>query len=161
MMTTSLSEKIEAVLRGAGLSDQPGQVDSSIHSWRCEHPDRYGACTCFRELVAELVDALVPDHGVLVSFETQPVTETDWEHSYSTSSTDLVKPQVLAHRLSEQELAELAFQIEAVGTLGESDAYSDLDALIAQIGAEPAQRVREQTRTQTFTLTDMSEAGPS
>lgn len=29
-------------------------VDSGIHSWRCEYPDRYGPCTCLEELVDDL-----------------------------------------------------------------------------------------------------------
>lgn len=44
----------EELLRGWGLSDRPWEFDSSIHSWRCEHPDRYGECSCFQELVQEL-----------------------------------------------------------------------------------------------------------
>jgi hypothetical protein len=51
-------EAIEKVMRGAGLSDEPQQFDSSIHSWRCEHPDRYGKCSCFQELAAELLALL-------------------------------------------------------------------------------------------------------
>lgn len=52
------NDGIEAVLRGAGLSDRPWEYDSSIHSWRCEHPDRYGECSCFAELVADLHEAV-------------------------------------------------------------------------------------------------------
>lgn len=49
---------LERVLRENGLTDRPDLYDSSIHSWRCEHPDRYGPCSCFRELVGE-IDALI------------------------------------------------------------------------------------------------------
>ena len=51
-----MSEAVEAVLRGAGLTDKPGEFDSSIHSWRCEHPETYGPCDCFQELVRELAE---------------------------------------------------------------------------------------------------------
>lgn len=51
-----MSEAIEAVLRGAGLSDKPGEYDSDIHSWRCTHPEIYGACDCYQELVRELAE---------------------------------------------------------------------------------------------------------
>lgn len=51
---TDLRSDVERVLRENGLTDRPDQYDSSIHSWRCEHPDRYGPCTCFAELVGEL-----------------------------------------------------------------------------------------------------------
>lgn len=48
------AERVEAVLRAAGLSDRAWEFDSSIHSWRCEYPERYGRCDCFAELVSEL-----------------------------------------------------------------------------------------------------------
>lgn len=50
------SGEIERVLRENGLTDRPDLYDSSIHSWRCE---RYGGCSCFQELVADLA-ALFP-----------------------------------------------------------------------------------------------------
>lgn len=50
-----IKQKIRAVLEGAGLSDNPEEFDSSIHSWRCEYPDTYGQCTCFQELLDQLV----------------------------------------------------------------------------------------------------------
>jgi len=46
--------EVERVLREHGLSDDPGQFDSNIHSWRCEYPDHYGPCSCFQELRDEL-----------------------------------------------------------------------------------------------------------
>ena len=51
-----MSDAIEAALRGAGLTDKPGEFDSTIHSWRCEHPETYGPCDCFQELVRELAE---------------------------------------------------------------------------------------------------------
>lgn len=96
------------------------------------------------QLTEIVIGAIVPDAGVLVSFETKPYTESDWELGYEVSSTDLASPEVLAHRLSERELAELYFQIEAVGSLGESDAYHQLDKAIEQLG-EPAATKRRTT----------------
>ena len=46
--------EIERILRENGLTDEPSKYDGSIHSWRCEYPDRYGECSCFAELVADL-----------------------------------------------------------------------------------------------------------
>ena len=46
--------QVEAVLRGAGLSDKPEEFDSDMHSWRCQLPERYGRCDCFGELATEL-----------------------------------------------------------------------------------------------------------
>lgn len=43
-------ETPEELLRGWGLTDRPAEFDGDIHSWRCSHPDRYGACTCFQEI---------------------------------------------------------------------------------------------------------------
>lgn len=45
---------VERVLRANGLSEQPGQYDSDIHSWRCSYPEMYGPCSCFQELRDEL-----------------------------------------------------------------------------------------------------------
>lgn len=56
-----MSEEIVAVLRAHGLSDRPDLYDSSIHSWRCAHPDRYGPCDCFAELVSDLAKLTCPD----------------------------------------------------------------------------------------------------
>ncbi|MDU2072532.1 MAG: hypothetical protein E7E98_08495 [Cutibacterium avidum] len=61
MQPTSLRERIDTVLQGAGLSPRPDEFDSSIHSWRCKYPDRYGRCTCLAELVDDLVRAVTDD----------------------------------------------------------------------------------------------------
>lgn len=61
MQPTSLRERIDTVLQRAGLSSRPDEFDSSIHTWRCEHPDRYGRCTCFAELVDDLMRAVADD----------------------------------------------------------------------------------------------------
>lgn len=52
---TPTREQIAEVLRGIGLSDLPDEYDSSIHSWRCEHPEIYGRCSCFDDAVNDLV----------------------------------------------------------------------------------------------------------
>lgn len=41
-----------------------GQPGSSIHSWRCEYPDRYGARRCVEELLDDLVAAQRPEWEV-------------------------------------------------------------------------------------------------
>lgn len=40
------------------LTDEGGAPGSSLHSWRCEHPDRYGECSCVLEVAREQVEAL-------------------------------------------------------------------------------------------------------
>ena len=52
---TALQERIARVLEGQGLTAHPDQYDSNIHGWRCEHPDIYGPCSCFEELVAAVL----------------------------------------------------------------------------------------------------------
>lgn len=61
------TEAIERVLRENGLTDRPDQYDSNIHSWRCEHPDRYGSCDCFAELVTDLAAAAVQARAEVVA----------------------------------------------------------------------------------------------
>lgn len=100
------------------------------------------------ERLAELLEsALVPEHRVLVTFEAVTDSESDWELSYSAEFTDLARPEILGHRLDDHDLAHLYFQIEAVGGLGESDAYGDLDKLIQQLGEGPAEALRTRART--------------
>lgn len=52
--TPDLRSDLDEVLRGSGISDRPETFDSDIHSWRCAHPDRYGWCSCFTELIDDL-----------------------------------------------------------------------------------------------------------
>lgn len=47
--------RLRRVLIENGL--EPG---SGLHSWRCEHPDVYGPCSCLDELMDEL-EAVVDD----------------------------------------------------------------------------------------------------
>lgn len=54
------AESVERILRENGLTDRPDLYDGSIHSWRCGHPDRYGSCECFAELVADLTEEESP-----------------------------------------------------------------------------------------------------
>lgn len=49
---------IVRVLRENGLTDEPEKYDGDIHSWRCTYPDRYGHCSCFKDLADDLADAV-------------------------------------------------------------------------------------------------------
>lgn len=53
-VNTPPTDEISRVLRENGLTDRPDLFDSSIHSWRCEHVEQYGPCSCFQELVDDL-----------------------------------------------------------------------------------------------------------
>jgi hypothetical protein len=54
----TLEQSIEDVLRGNGITDRPEEFDSDIHSWRCSHPEIYGRCTCFNDLINDIVEAV-------------------------------------------------------------------------------------------------------
>lgn len=51
----------EARKAGAkALLDEGGGPGNSYHSWRCEHPDRYGPCSCVEEVVDLILTAAAP-----------------------------------------------------------------------------------------------------
>ena len=56
-------DRAEALLRGWGITDRPWEFGDGIHSWRCEHPDRYGECKCFEECLDELVELIEECHN--------------------------------------------------------------------------------------------------
>lgn len=85
--STGTSEDVEALV--AWLVEQGGSPGSSLHSWRCEHPDRYGECDCLTESARDLLasdwlaareaaaraeerEALVVLDGLLHRWETVP-----------------------------------------------------------------------------------------
>ena len=71
------------------------------------------------EKLAELLEAaLVPENTILVSFEAVTDAESDWELGYSSTYTDLANPTLLGRSLDDTALAQLYFQIEAVGGPG-------------------------------------------
>ena len=62
-MTAAIVSALAEQMRGAGISDKPAEFDSSIHSWRCEYPDIYGACDCFGELVRDLATLIAAERA--------------------------------------------------------------------------------------------------
>jgi hypothetical protein len=46
------------------LISEGGGPGDSLHSWRCEYPDRYGPCDCVAETVRELWDAVAEGLGL-------------------------------------------------------------------------------------------------
>lgn len=44
----------------ATLVAEGGAPGSSLHSWRCEHPERYGSCNCVTMTVEEIIKAIEP-----------------------------------------------------------------------------------------------------
>lgn len=50
-----LRSGLEEVLRRSGLTDHPEEFGNGIHDWRCEHPNRYGRCSYFSELIDDLI----------------------------------------------------------------------------------------------------------
>lgn len=55
-----LKTTIRRVLREWGIESVENQ---GLHSWRCQYPDKYGACKCFEELVHALATALYKDES--------------------------------------------------------------------------------------------------
>jgi len=50
-VSESIREGITRILAENGFSE-----NYNPHSWRCEHPDRYGACDCVEQTVNDLVE---------------------------------------------------------------------------------------------------------
>jgi hypothetical protein len=42
------------------LNNEGAEPGSSLHSWRCEYPERFGPCTCTEQTAKEIVAVLVP-----------------------------------------------------------------------------------------------------
>lgn len=40
------------------LEDEGGKPGHSIHSWRCEYPDRFGPCDCLDQVASEILTRL-------------------------------------------------------------------------------------------------------
>lgn len=66
MPTTSVTLSLRGCAVSDGLAevvaqvllDEGGGPGSSLHSWRCEYPDRYGPCTCVADTADILADAV-------------------------------------------------------------------------------------------------------
>ena len=43
------------------LTDEGAAPGSSIHSWRCEYPERYGSCDCVDEVARIVLSAVYDD----------------------------------------------------------------------------------------------------
>ena len=41
------------------LNDEGAAPGHSIHSWRCEYPDRFGGCSCVAEVAGEVVGTVL------------------------------------------------------------------------------------------------------
>lgn len=54
MFDDDLTQVITRVLYNEGAG--PG---TSIHSWRCEHPDRYGPCRCVESVASEITEQIM------------------------------------------------------------------------------------------------------
>lgn len=67
-------ERVAAVVKV--LTDNGGAPGNSLHSWRCEYPERYGKCDCLEQTAAEIIAAL------------------DGQTSTSTSACDVCAQQV-------------------------------------------------------------------
>jgi hypothetical protein len=62
-MSGDVERVAEALARG--LLDEGAGPGNSLHSWRCEYPDRYGPCDCVTGVAQELAQALLAPGGVV------------------------------------------------------------------------------------------------
>lgn len=102
------------------------------------------------EKLADVIAAeLLPEHHILVEFEAVTGHEPgDWESSLPGYDwTTFGSAEVLGHHLNQGELARLYFEIEANGSLNESDAYAELEKSIKTLSEAAADAVREQTQS--------------
>lgn len=42
------------------IKSEGGAPESSIHSWRCSYPDKYGPCSCVEEMAEIIIEVLRP-----------------------------------------------------------------------------------------------------
>ena len=65
--TDELRERLRVVLAENGVDEAP----ATLHSWRCEYPERYGKCDCIAELVTDLaaVVAEARTEGAIAALE--------------------------------------------------------------------------------------------
>lgn len=57
-----MESKIEIIKRI--LLNEGGAPGSSLHSWRCEYPDRFpNYCTCLEDIAEEIAEALENHDG--------------------------------------------------------------------------------------------------
>lgn len=54
-LSPALLEELAKTLRENGIDEH---APSNLHSWRCEHKNRYGQCTCFDMLMNDLTPIL-------------------------------------------------------------------------------------------------------
>lgn len=74
----SIRDDLVAVLNEQGVDD--------LHSWRCDHPERYGACSC----KADLADAILARFDVaekrkIIGYRDEQVQYTDgsWSREFT------------------------------------------------------------------------------
>lgn len=66
-------EAVEAAAKA--LRDEGGDPGHNIHSWRCEHPDRFGECDCVKETARIMLAAAKPYMGATPVAARDAVTE--------------------------------------------------------------------------------------
>lgn len=96
-MSTNIEQVIAEALRGAGLSSRPDEFDSSIHSWRCAYPDRYGRCKCFEGTVTDLVAALRAANLLRESAVPDAATELRTERDAALAAIERVRAEARAY----------------------------------------------------------------
>lgn len=68
---------VDELMRAHGLTDEPARFSSSIHSWRCEYPERYGACACYQELKQDIEAFVQQQVSMAIALTTITIADAD------------------------------------------------------------------------------------
>lgn len=49
-----------------GINDMPDRYSDGIHSWRCQYPDKYSPCDCFKKALDELEEMVSETYAQLL-----------------------------------------------------------------------------------------------
>lgn len=82
-------EMVDAVTKA--LLNEGCGIGHSIHSWRCEHPDRYGACDCLEVTARGTLQAIAPMVTKLMAEQTdglERLLQHQREHDQRTEGWD-------------------------------------------------------------------------
>jgi hypothetical protein len=101
-MSDLRDESIRAAVKV--LNDGGGQPGSGLHSWRCEHPDRYGPCTCVAEVASDVVAAVEPIIHATVAEEIAQECESDTDEQWLTAPR--TRAAAIARRFAAEEASD-------------------------------------------------------
>ena len=144
--TDELRERLRVVLAENGVDEGP----ATLHSWRCEYPERYGKCDCVAELVTDLVAVVAEARTEAVIIVAQSAIEFIQERD-SGLAIDLDEHFAQKFGAPDRELLDRAAALRGVGNQKVGVTVDDLalDEMDGNQNAEPrwsANRLEEVLR---------------